>query len=68
MGPPEAVDREFEYILFLFGLFCFVLTSRMASLLDDIVSHVPEAKTMTVTSPKAFIATAVPASLCCLEA
>ena len=42
----------------------------IASLLDDIVSRVPEGRTMTVASllAKAFIATAVPDSLCCLEA
>ena len=46
------------------------VSSRIASLLDDIVSRVPEGKTMTVASllAKAFIATAVPESLCCLEA
>ena len=46
------------------------VTARIASLLDDIVSRVPDGKTMTVSSliSKAFIATAVPASLCCLEA
>ena len=46
------------------------VSSRIASLLDDIVSRVPEGKTMTVASllAKAFIATAVPDSLCSLEA
>ncbi len=46
------------------------VTKRIASLLDDIVSRVPVGKTMTVASllSKAFIATAVPAALCCLEA
>ena len=46
------------------------VTSRVASLLDDIISRVPEGKTMTVASllAKAFIATAVPDCLCCLEA
>ena len=46
------------------------VSSRIASLLDNIVSRVPDGKTMTVASllAKAFIATAVPDSLCCLEA
>ena len=46
------------------------VSARIASLLDDIVTRVPEGKTMTVASllAKAFIATAVPESLCCLEA
>ena len=46
------------------------VSARIASLLDDIVSRVPEGKTMTVASllAKAFIATAVPDTLCCLEA
>eukprot|EP00959_Pyramimonas_sp_CCMP1952_P337638 7070667-Pyramimonas_sp.AAC.1 len=46
------------------------VSARIASLLDDIVTRVPEGKTMTVASrlAKAFIATAVPEPLCCLEA
>ena len=46
------------------------VTARIASLLDDIVSRLPEDKLTTVQSliSKAFIATAVPCSLCCLEA
>ena len=46
------------------------VSSRIASLLDEIVSRVPEGRTMTIASllAKAFIATAVPDSLCCLEA
>ena len=46
------------------------VNARVASLLDDIISRVPEGRTMTVAPllAKAFIATAVPDSLCCLEA
>ena len=46
------------------------VSARIASLLDDIVSRAPEGRTMTVDClvAKAFIATAVPECLCCLEA
>ena len=46
------------------------VTSRIGSLLDDIIGRLPEDKTCTVAKvmSKAFVATAVPDTLCCLEA
>ena len=40
------------------------INARVSSLLDDIISRVPEGRSMSVASPmcKAFIATAVPAT------
>ena len=46
------------------------VAARIGSILDDIITRQPENKTMTITQlmSKAFIATAVPDALCCLEA
>ena len=46
------------------------VNARIGSLLDDIITKLPEDKKATVASimAKAFIATAVPDSLCSLEA
>ena len=46
------------------------MAARIGSILDDIVTRLPANKTMTVTQlmAKAFIATSVPDTLCCLEA
>ena len=46
------------------------VNARIASLLDDIITKLPEGKKTTVSSvlAKAFVATSVPDSLCALEA
>ena len=46
------------------------VNARVGSLLDDIITKLPEDKKATVASvmAKAFIATAVPVNLCSLEA
>ena len=46
------------------------VNARIGSLLDDIITKLPEGKKTTVSSilAKAFVATSVPDSLCALEA
>ena len=46
------------------------VNARIGSIVDDIITRIPDGKTSTVASvlAKAFVATAVPDALCNLEA